>query len=213
MVGMGNKDNWNKRGIDHIINNLEHMSLIQGAVDLFPSSGQQYFSNTASFGTFSIYTRSDMKNTSRLKDIIHKDAIYDDDFNVREIAQLNDNAKMIYGVIYDYVRAFQADNNLSLVFINPVELQPIVAAVYKYVEYVRKNVSTDKLSITLKILVKPENKGGRNYLAYWMDEFFSQDANVNIKTYLNRMDKYCGVRKVFKWKPRYHIYDGFAYSQ
>lgn len=180
-----NKDNWNKRGIDHIINNLEHMSLIQGAVDLFPSSGQQYFSNTASFGTFSIYTRSDMKNTSRLKDIIHKDAIYDDDFNVREIAQLNDNAKMIYGVIYDYVRAFQADNNLSLVFINPVELQPIVAAVYKYVEYVRKNVSTDKLSITLKILVKPENKGGRNYLAYWMDEFFSQDANVNIKTYLN----------------------------
>jgi len=175
----------NKVGINFIITNLEHMSLIQSSLDLFPSSGQQYFGSTASFGAFSVYARNDIENNSRLKDIIHKDAIFDDDFDAKEIAQLNDNAKMIYGVIYDYTRAFQNDNNLSLVFVNPMELQPIVAAVYKYIEYVRKNDATGKINISLKILVKPENKGGRNYLSYWMDEFFSQDANVNIRTYLN----------------------------
>ena len=184
---------WNENGakqisnkkIDFIINNLEHMSLIQSSVDLFPSSGQQYFGSIASFGAFSIYARNDIENNTRLKDIIHRDAIFDDDFDAKEISQFNDNAKMIYGVIYDYTRAFQNDNNLSLVFVNPIGLQPIVAAIYKYIDYVRKTDANGKINISLKILVKPENKGGRNYLSYWMDEFFSQDANVTIRTYLN----------------------------
>ena len=181
----GTKGEGSKKGINDIINNLEQMSLIQSALDLFPSSGQQYFGSTSSFGTFSVYARSDIKNEGRLKDIIHKDAIFDDDFDGKEIAQFNDNAKMIYGVIYDYIRSFQNDNNLSLVFINPMDLQPIVASVYKYIDSVRRTNSNTKINITLKILVKPEHRGGRNYLSYWMDEFFSQDANVNIRTYLN----------------------------
>ncbi len=183
---------WNREGtlgtskakVDYIVNHLEHMSLIQSALDLFPS-GSQYFSSITSFGGFSVYARNDIENNSRLKDIIHKDAVFDDDFNAREFSQMNDNAKMIYGVIHDYVRSFRNDNSISLVFVNPIELQPIVAAVYKYVEYVRKTRPEGKINVSLKILVKPENKGGRNYLSYWMDEFFSQDADVNIRTYLN----------------------------
>lgn len=181
----GAKGVGSKTGANYIINNLEHMGLIQSVLDLFPSSGQQYFGSKASFGAFSVYARNDIENNSRLKDIIHKDAIFDDDFDAKEIAQMNDNAQMIYGVIHDYSRAFQSDNNLSLVFVNPNELQPIVAAIYKYIEYVRKTDANGKINISLKILVKPENKGGRNYLSYWMDEFFSQDSNVNIRTYLN----------------------------
>lgn len=185
----------NKTGVNFIINNLEHMGLIQSALDLFPSSGQQYFGATASFGAFSVYARNDIENNSRLKDIIHKDAIFDDDFDAKEISQMNDNAKMIYGVIHDYSRAFQSDNNLSLVFVNPIELQPIVAAIYKYIDYVRKTDANGKINISLKILVKPENKGGRNYLSYWMDEFFSQDANVNIRTYLNEWTSVSDLEK------------------
>ena len=183
---------WKKEGtqgttkakVDYIVNHLEHMSLIQSALDLFPS-GAQYFSSTTSFGGFSVYARDDIENNSRLKDIIHKDAVFDDDFNAREFSQMNDNAKMIYGVIHDYVKSFRNDNNISLVFVNPIELQPIVAAIYKYVEYMRKKRPEGKINVSLRILVKPENKGGRNYLSYWMDEFFSQDADVNIRTYLN----------------------------
>ncbi len=174
-----------KSKIDFTVNNLEHMSLIQSSLDLFPSIGQQYFGSTASFGEFSVYARNDIENNYRLKDIIHKDAVFDDDFDAKEFAQMNDNAKMIYGVIHDYVRSFQNDNNISIVFINPMELQPIVASIYKYVDYARNSGNTGDININLKILVKPENKGGRNYLSYWMDEFFSQDSDVNIKTYLN----------------------------
>lgn len=190
-----NSESGTRAGINYIINNLEHMSMIQSAVDLFPSSGQQYFGSPASFGDFSVFARNDLENTTRLKDIIHKDAIYDDDFDTKEIAQMNDNAKMIYGVISDYTKAFQNDNNLSLVFVNPIELQPIVAAIYKYIEVVRRKTIDSKININLKILVKPENKGGRNYLSYWMDEFFSQDANVNIRTYLNEWTSAADLEK------------------
>lgn len=48
----------------------------------------------------------------------------------------------------------------------------------------------------MRILVKPENKGGRNYLAYWMDEFFSQDENVNIHTYLNEWNSKSQLEKL-----------------
>ncbi|MEG0190191.1 MAG: DUF87 domain-containing protein [Lachnospiraceae bacterium] len=175
-----------RKEIDDTIENLLQMSMMQSSLDIFPSYGQQYFGAINSFGAFSVYGRSDIENNSRLKDMIHKDAIFDDDFDNKENTKMNDNAKMIYGVISDYTKAFpNAFRNLSIVFVDPSELQPIIAAVYKYIEIKRKKYPDEIINITIKILVKPENKGGRNYLSYWMDECFSQDANVNIRTYLN----------------------------
>lgn len=33
--------------------------------------------------------------------------------------------------------------------------------------------------------MRPENKGGKNYLTYWMDEYFSEDKNTSIRIYMN----------------------------
>ena len=186
-----------KKEIDETIENLMQMSMIQSSLDIFPSYGQHYFGAVNSFGTFSVYGRSDIENNSRLKDMIHKDAIYDDDFDGKENAKMNDNAKMIYGVLADYTKAFSNSyKNLSIVFVDPSELQPIIASVYKFIEIQKKKHPEDKININIKILVKPENKGGRNYLAYWMDECFSQDANVSIKTYLNEWRNKTDIDKI-----------------
>jgi hypothetical protein len=174
-----------KKSIDAVVYDLMQMSMVQSSLDIFPTSGQ-YFGSICSYGSFSLYSRTDVTNNSRLKDIINKDAVFDDDFDNKQFSRMNDNSRMIFGVITDYVKAFpETYNNLSFVFIDPSELQPIIAALHKYVEIRRTKGYEDKISIQLKILVKPENKGGRNYLSHWMDELFSQDANVNIKTYLN----------------------------
>jgi DNA replication protein DnaC len=186
-----------KKEIKETIDNLNQMSMIQSSLDIFPSYGQTYFGAVNSFGTFSVYGRSDIKNNSRLKDMIHKDAIYDDDFDSKENVKMNDNAKMIYGVLADYIKAFpNSYNNLSIVFVDPSELQPIVAAIYKFIDVEKQKHNEGKINISLKILVKPENKGGRNYLAYWMDECFSQDANVSIKTYLNEWSSKFDIDKL-----------------
>lgn len=190
-------DKIKKKEIDETIENLMQMSMIQSSLDIFPSYGQHYFGAVNSFGTFSVYGRSDIENNSRLKDMIHKDAIYDDDFDGKENAKMNDNAKMIYGVLADYTKAFSNSyRNLSIVFVDPSELQPIIASVYKFIEIQKKKHPEDKININIKILVKPENKGGRNYLAYWMDECFSQDANVSIKTYLNEWRNKTDIDKI-----------------
>lgn len=190
-------ESFTNKDIEETMNNLMQMSMIQSSLDIFPSYGQQYFGAMASFGSYSLYGRSDLKNDNRLKDMIHKDAIFDDDFDNKEISKLNDNAKMIYGVLEDYAKAFpNSEDNLSIVFVDPSELQPIIASIYKYIDVRRKKTTEGKIDIVLKILVKPENKGGRNYLAYWMDEFFSQDSNVNIRTYLNEWKSKAELEKI-----------------
>lgn len=180
------KDRIIGKDIADTIANLMQMGMIQSSLDIFPSYGQAYFGAVNSFGAFSVYGRNDIENNSRLKDMIHKDAIYDDDFDSKDNIRMNDNAKMIYGVIADYTKAFpDSYRNLSIVFVNPSELQPIIAAIYKFIDNTRKKYLEKQINICIKVLVKPENKGGRNYLAYWMDECFSQDSKVNIRTYLN----------------------------
>lgn len=171
------------------VDDLLEMSTIQSSLDLFPSYDSSYFGARSSYDAFSLYGRRDIENTNRLKDMIHKDAIFDDDFDSSEIKHFNDNAKMIYGVLRDYMKAFpNAYSNLSIVFLDPSELQPIIAAIYRFVEAEKNKHGDVRINIELNILVKPENKGGRNYLAYWMDEAFSQDSNVNIHTYLNEYE-------------------------
>lgn len=191
------KDKISEREMADTLTDLLQMSMVQSTLDIFPSYGQIYFGTIASFGAFSLYGRNDIVNENRLRDMIHKDAIFDDDFDRNEVSRLNDNAKMIYSVMLDYTKAFpNTADNLSIVFIDPSELQPIVAAVYKYIDVRRKRNDQAKIDVSMRILVRPENKGGRNYLAYWMDEFFSQDENVNIHTYLNEWSSKSTLEKL-----------------
>ncbi len=179
-------ENLTRKQIDDNINGLIHMSMIQSTLDIFPTTNRQYYGIYSAFGSFSAYGRNDIRNDTRLKDIIHKDAIYDDDFTGKDNVEMNDNAKMIYGILHDYQKAFPSSyKNISLAFIDPSELQPIVASIYKFIEISRENHPNAKINIVLRILVKPDNKGGKNYLAYWMDECFAQDDNINVKTYMN----------------------------
>ena len=86
--------------------------------------------------------------------------------------------------------------NMSITVVNPGDLQPIVAAVYNHIinqkEYLTEHADeyseAQRISVQLHILVKPEDKGGKNYLTYWVNTFFSEDENVDVKVYLNEWD-------------------------
>lgn len=182
-------ENTSKRiNVEEILCDLYRTTEIQSAVDLFPSENGSYFGIAGTYGDYSVY--GDLGKTrdikTRVKDLIKKEAIYDDEFNKSELTRMNDDAQMIYDVLRDYNKALPAAKyNLSLVFINPIDLQPIIAAIYHYTDTIRNENENQIISIRLSILVKPENKGGRNYLTYWMDDYFAQDSNIYIRTYLN----------------------------
>ena len=174
--------------IEEIIVDLYRTTEIQSAVDLFPAAKSDYLGIMGTYGSYSVYGNSNKTNEikTRVKDLIKKEAIYDDEFDSNELTHMNDDAQLIYDVLKDYIKALpSAEYSLSLVFINPKELQPIVAAVYHYTEEKRKKSPDQIINIKMTILVKPENKGGRNYLAYWMDDYFAQQSNTYIRTYLN----------------------------
>lgn len=176
--------------VNRVIEELSQMALIQSAVDIMPSGSESgYFAAVSSFGSFTCYSRDDLENDTRLKDIIRKDAVFDDDFDLSENKNMTDNAKMIYGVINDYAKAFPDNKaSMSLVFVDPTDLQPIVASVCKYIQTLNKNYPNIRINMSVKVFVRPNNKGGRNYLSYWMDECFSQDSNIKVKTYLMEWD-------------------------
>lgn len=78
-----------EKQISDTLSDLLQMSMLQSTLDLFPSYGQVYFGTIVSYGAFSLYGRNDIKNENRLRDMIHKDAIFDDDFDKNEVAMVN----------------------------------------------------------------------------------------------------------------------------
>ena len=172
--------------IPHQMEILDEMSIVKNAAVVFPASGQKLFGAVNSFGSYSLYAADTFENESRVRDLIQKDIIFDDTFTNDELIGISENSKMLLNIIKSYARSFvYAKTNLKLVFINPGELQPVVSAVYNYVKKIRAADRDVQINIELHILIKPENRGGKNYLSYWMNEFFSEDENTTVKTFMN----------------------------
>lgn len=185
-----------QRKADSIIDDLVHMADIQGAVDIFPSKNNSFIGEQNSFGAYSLYGSEAREVKTRIKDIIKKEAIYDDDFKSSDFTKMNANSYMICDVLDNYVKAMpDTKYNLNMVFINPTDLQPIIAAVYHYIKRLSKGEDV-QVNIQLKIFIEPQNKGGRNYLAYWMDTFFSREEGINVKTYMNEYSSLSDLRNL-----------------
>lgn len=174
--------------ICEVVDELTQMSQIQEGVDIYPAKDSGFFGTTHAFANYCICGICKASNQKRLKTIMQKDAVFDDDFNDGAFKHMNVSAKMLLDVLEAYVKALpNSATNLSLAVIDPDDLQPIIAAVYQYIIQEKKLIGDDGhvIQIRLNILVKPENKGGKNYLSYWANTFFSQDENVDMKIYLN----------------------------
>lgn len=169
------------------IDELNQLSIFQNSVDVFPTSGATYFGSTTTYGNYSLYAKKDLKVDNNLRDLVKKEFVFDDDFKNNTYSTMTEDSRMIYGVIENYIKAFpDSKDKLNLVFIDPSDLQPIISSVHHYIQEYQKMYGEDKeLSISLRILVKPENKGGKNYITYWMNESFDLDSNIKVKTYMN----------------------------
>ncbi len=178
--------------IDNIIDHFSRMTEIQSSIDLFPADGNDYMGVLGTYGHFCVYGNERNVSTikTRVKDVIRKEAIYDEEFKTSELTKMNDDARMIYDILTDYNKAMPSVKcTLSIVFINPPDLQPIISAISKYTKDIHSADSEALIDLKLGVFVRPENKGGKNYLTYWMDDYFSEEANTNVRIYLNEWSK------------------------
>ena len=199
---ISNADDLSKVSQKAAVSNLQELiqlSCIHQAVDIFPTAGRHYFGNLHTFGNFCLCGNANAQENIRIKDMLRKEAVFDDDFSEGELTHVDADALMIFDVIEDYINAFpNKAYELGLAFIDPSELQPVVAAIHKYIDKIKKqsNGSDIPIKLTLNILVKPENRGGRNYLSYWVNTFFSQDENTDIKIFLNEWTSKEDIKKL-----------------
>jgi hypothetical protein len=190
-----------KTDILDILSELEQLSWIHEGIDIFPTKGRQYFGNLSAFGGYCICGTTSVSGAIRSRDVLKKEAVFDDDFDDKEFTKIDAGARMIYDVISDYVKAFpNAADTMSLVFVDPTDLQPLVAALHRFIAEKKKDNrrivdASKRVSLKVNILVRPENRGGRNYLSYWIDTFFSQDEDIDIRIFLNEWTKHDDVRK------------------
>lgn len=169
------------------VDDLYQLSQIQEGVDIFPGASNGYFGAVHAFANYCLCGSKVADTQTRVRTILQKDAVFDESFSTTQYKQMNRNAQMLYDVIESYVQSLPAaGDNLSVAVIDPDDLQPIIAAVHKHITRQREEGNAQAaVRVVLNILVRPENRGGRNYLAYWADEFFSEDENVDVKIYLN----------------------------
>ena len=187
-LGTYNRTQFQKLNVEQLVDHFMQMTEIQSAIDLFPTTRGGYIGVIGSYGNFCLYgdTRYIRETKMRIRDIIRKEAIFDDEFRTSDLTRMNEDAKMFFDIFMDYIKAMPSvKDKLSIVFINPSNLQPIIAAVSKYAETMRNDSEVSRVDMQLSILVRPENKGGKNYLTYWMNEYFSEDEGINVRVFLN----------------------------
>jgi len=169
------------------VNDLCQLSQIQEGVDIFPGAGKTYFGPTHGFANYCLCGSDRDSHQKWMRTILQKDAVFDEGFSTTQYQQMNRNAQMLYDVIESYVWSLPgAANDLAIAIIDPDDLQPVIAAVHRHITLLKDKGEADAaIRVALHILVRPENKGGRNYLSYWADTFFSEDENVDVKIYQN----------------------------
>lgn len=168
------------------VDDLYQLAQIQEGVDIFPGARSGYFGAVHGFANYCLCGSKTGTVQTRMRAILQKDAVFDESFSTTQYKQMNRNAQMLYDVIDSYVQSLPAaGDNLSIAVIDPDDLQPIIAAVHKHISLRREADPQSPIRMVLHILVRPENRGGRNYLAYWADTFFSEDENVDVRIYQN----------------------------
>lgn len=184
------------KAICDAIDSLEEMSEIHEGLDIFPGKGS-YFGTSKSFSDYCICGNIQASIRMLFEGVRKKDAVYDDDFSLTAYKRLDDSSRMYLDVIETYLKAMpNARFNMAITVVNPDDLQPIVSAVYNHIQsqktyldaHIDEYSDAQRIAVQLQILVKPENKGGKNYLTYWVNSFFSEDENVDVKVYLNEWD-------------------------
>lgn len=115
------------------------------------------------------------------------DVVSDDESSLGELRRATPLSRLFARQVEEYLETypFQGDE-LSLLFVNPPDLQPVVSGVHEVVQRLRKQPAT--VRIKLHVLLPSLLQHGRNYLRYWLDNYFTEEDNVTIQTFCNGLD-------------------------
>lgn len=173
--------------ISNKLERLEKQSMIISGVDTILC--EDIFGRIPSevYGYYALHGTEDTENFLDTSTILDIGLIFDEDFNNKELLSNTPTSQIITNHIRQYVNTFPSNTDtLSICFINFEQLQTVVAGLHNFIEQY-KDLS-HCINLKLHVLSPSKNQQGRKYIHLWLDNFFSEEDNVNIETYYNDFD-------------------------
>lgn len=181
------KDITTEKNLDKRIDHVIKMCSINSGFDVYAFNEQSSLTLHKAYGKYAIYNLPENEFNLLTDNGVRNDMIENEDFNNSNFKKKSHKSDIISQSIMDYVNTFPArTDGVNLLFINPDEIQHIVAGINTIVDNFEE--STTKVNINLRILVPTSRRSGEEYLKYWLNSHYESENNVKIKSFLNYVD-------------------------
>lgn len=174
--------------IIEIIDKYDQLASITTGVEVLKGEKNNLILTSKVYGFYSIY--KDKKNSYNIASdnvFDHSDIVEDEELNVKELLKMSPHSKIIFKNIINYLNTFPYKiDGLNILIVNPYDMQYVVSGIHSVIDDLKNRDLT--ININLRILVSHERKNGSDFLRYWLDNYFSDDNNVTINTFVNYLD-------------------------
>lgn len=172
--------------IKNKFNRYDQLATITSSVGIFVGRENKFISCKTTYGFYSLYGESkEGYTTTSIK--LDFDSFYDAD-DPKDLLAKTPISNYISKVIIDYLNTYPSKvDGLSLAFIEPKDYKDIVSGLHDVVTKIKKY---GKLEVKLKLFIYTlDFKGrGKNYIKYWINNYFTEDDVVSVETYLKYID-------------------------
>ncbi|MGF2616347.1 ATP-binding protein [Rossellomorea aquimaris] len=170
--------------IENKIKEVEKQSTILSAVDTIISENESSRIPKNVLGYYALHGEITSDIAIDNQSMLDTDLVYDEDFDTKEMISDTALSKLITEQINEYVKIYPAHtDSISITFLNFSNLQPVIAGLHNFVNGLQG--INHKINLRLQIIAKKGSHLGRNYINFWLDNFFNENDPVLIETYFN----------------------------
>ncbi|PGL72635.1 hypothetical protein CN925_04480 [Bacillus sp. AFS055030] len=171
-----------------LLSQIQTQSTIKSGIDLLNVKGDRLESCREVYGFFGMYGTGQGDDVLENVSLLDSGVIFDEEFNTKEMVAETSLSKLLVDKSTEYVNTFPARaDSLSVAFINFKSLQAVVAGIHGFI-----NRQFDGLNrpvrLRIQIVMQNHTGEGRNYLNFWLDNFFTEESNIHIETYYKEIN-------------------------
>lgn len=170
--------------LDKRIDYVRKMCSINSGFNIYAFNEQSTLMLDKLYGKYAIYNLSEDEFNLLTDNGVRNDILENEESNNKSFKKKSHKSDIISQNIIDYITTFPARaDGINLLFINPDEIQHIVAGISTVVDIL--NDTSTKVNINLRILVQTSRRSGEDYLKHWLNNYYESENRIKVRTFLN----------------------------
>jgi DNA phosphorothioation-dependent restriction protein DptH len=161
--------------------------IITSGVDVISLNRSNQISTDKVYHFYAIYNIGKCSFNLISEKVFESELVDDEELDKKDLIKKSHKSDILSKNIDDYLKTFPSTlDGINVLFINPDDMQHVVAGVHDVIDKIKDRQQKGK--INLRIIVSDKRKNGADYLKYWLDAFFADESDIEIRTYLNYAD-------------------------